>query len=327
MANSLMTPPEIEPNEEIVAVPRKDVELHLDGKDLLGPEQGIFASLKNSVTDVFFPKKLPPLVLESKPVPVIDRMAVKRDPTSTAIATVIHVIVIGLILWFVGRKVVEITAPKPAQIVTLETPIPPPAPVKTLRMGGGGGQKGPAPVSKGTPPKFSPQQILPPMAPPKIQPKLAVDPTIDVDPKLKMTSNLPNIGMPNATNVGVSMGNGNGNGLGSGNGNGMGPGSGGNTGGGVRQIGGAVSAPKIVTQVDAEFSEEARKAKYMGVAIVDVVVDERGLPARVRVVSDPGMGLGEKAIEAVKQYRFKPGLENGKPVKTEVQIQIDFHIY
>jgi protein TonB len=39
------------------------------------------------------------------------------------------------------------------------------------------------------------------------------------------------------------------------------------------------------------------------------------------------MGLGEKAIEAVKQYRFKPGQENGKPVKTEVQIQIDFHIY
>ena len=327
MANSLMIPPEIEPSEEVVAIPRKDVELHLDGKDLLGPEQGIFASLKNSVYDVFFPKKLPPLVLESKPVAVVDRMAVKRDPTSTAIAVVIHAVLIGVILWVVGRKIVEITAPPKANIVSLETPIPPPAPVKTIKMGGGGGQKGPAPVSKGTPPKFSPKQILPPMAPPKIDPKLAVAPTIDVDPHLKMASNMPNIGMPNATNVGVSTGNGNGNGLGSGNGNGMGPGSGGNTGGGIRQIGGSVSAPKIVSQVDAEFSEEARKAKYMGVAIVDVVVDERGIPIRVRVVSDPGMGLGEKAIEAVKQYKFKPGQENGKPVKTEVQIQIDFHIY
>jgi len=325
MANSLISPPEIEPGQETV-VPRRNVELHLAGDDLLGSEQGVFASLGNSIRDVFFPKKLPPLVLESKPVPVIDRMAVKRDPTSTAIAIVLHVVVIGLALWLLARKVVEITALKQAQIVSLETPVPPPAPVKTIRMGGGGGQHGPAPVSKGSPPKFSPVQFVPPKES-VIAPKLAVAPTIDVDPHLKMQTNMPNIGMANAPNVGVSMGNGNGSGLGSGNGNGMGPGSGGNTGGGIRQVGGSVSAPKIVSQVDAEFSEEARKAKYMGVAIVDVVVDERGIPVRVRVVSDPGMGLGEKAIEAVKQYRFKPGMENNKPVKTEVQIQIDFHIY
>ncbi len=322
-----MIAPETEPSEEVVSVPRRDVELHIDGKDLLGPEQGIFASLKNSIYDVFFPKKLPPLVLESKPVAVVDRMAVKRDPTSTAIAIVIHAVIIGLILWVVGRKIVQITAPKPLNVVSLETPVRPPAPVKTIRMGGGGGQKGPAPVSKGSPPKFSPVQITPPIAPPKIEPKLAVAPTIDVDPHLKMQTDMPNIGMANAPKVGVSMGNGNGSGLGSGNGNGMGPGSGGNTGGGIRQIGGSVSAPKVVSQVDAEFTEEARKAKYMGVAIVDVVVDERGMPIRVRVVSDPGMGLGDKAKEAVQQFRFKPGMDNGKPVKTEVQIQVDFHIY
>jgi periplasmic protein TonB len=327
MANSLMIPPEIDPNEEVVAVPRRDVELHIDGGDLLGPEPGIFASLKNSLYDVFFPKKLPPLVLESQPVAVVDRMAVKRDPTSTAIAIVVHAVIIGLILWVVGRKIVEIATPKTANITSLETPVRPPAPVKTIRMGGGGGQKGPAPVSKGSPPKFSPQQITPPIAPPKIDPKLAVAPTIDVDPHLKMQTDMPNIGMANAPKVGVSMGNGNGSGLGSGNGNGMGPGSGGNTGGGIRQIGGSVSAPQIVSKVDAEFSEEARKAKYMGLAIVDVVIDERGMPIRVKVVSDPGMGLGEKAKEAVQQYHFKPGMENGKPVKTEVQIQVDFHIY
>jgi len=327
MANSLLIPPETEPSEEVVAVPRKDVELHIDGKDLLGPEQGIFASLKNSIYDVFFPKKLPPLVLESKPVAVVDPMAVKRDPTSTAIAVVIHAVILGLIVWVVGRKIVEITAPKQLNVVSLETPVRPPAPVKTIRMGGGGGQKGPAPVSKGSPPKFSPVQITPPMAPPKIDPKLAVAPTIDVDPHLKMQTDMPNIGITNAPKVGVSMGNGSGSGLGSGTGNGMGPGSGGNAGDGFRQVGGTVSAPKVVSQVDAEFTEEARKAKYMGVAIVNVDIDERGIPVRVRVVSDPGMGLGEKAREAVMQFRFKPGMENGKPVKTEVQIQVDFHIY
>lgn len=326
MANSLMNAPETEPAEEVI-VPRRNVELHLAGDDLLGSERGVFSSLGNSLRDAFFPKKLPPLVLESQPVAVIDRMAVKRDPTSTAIAVVLHIIVIGLALWLLAKKVVEITAPKPALVTTLETPVHPPAPVKTIRMGGGGGQKGPAPVSKGTPPKFSPQQILPPMAPPKIEPKLAVTPTIDVDPKLKMASNMPNVGMPSASNVGVSMGNGNGNGMGPGNGNGMGPGSGGNTGGGVRQVGGSVSAPKILKEVEAEFSEEARKAKYMGVANVDVIIDERGIPIRVRLVTDPGMGLGEKAVEAMKQYRFTPGTENGKPVKTEVLMVVDFHIY
>ena len=47
-------------------------------------EEGTFGSLLTSVRDVFFPVKLPPLVLESKPIPVIDRMKTRQDPRATA---------------------------------------------------------------------------------------------------------------------------------------------------------------------------------------------------------------------------------------------------
>lgn len=323
MANLLVPPPEIDPGRE-VKLSRPAEELHLGGEGLPGTQQGIFVSLFASVQDAFFPKKLPPLVLESAPVAVVDRMAVKRDPVSTAIAVVLHVLIIGLVAYFITKKVVFVAPVKQAQIVSIEAPPPPPR--GTKMMGGGGGQKGPAPVSKGSPPKFSPVQIAPPKAP-VIQPKLAVAPTIDVDPRLKMQSNLPNIGMANAPNVGVSMGNSNGSGLGSGNGNGMGPGSGGGTGGGPRQIGNGVSEPKIIHQVDAEFSEEARKAKMSGVVTVGFVVDEKGNVIRAHVVRGLGMGLDEKAIEAVQQYKFKPAMENGKPVAVFMNVEINFQIF
>jgi protein TonB len=322
-------PPEIDPREETATrrgTPARGRDLHLGGEDLIVAEQGVFSSFFESLRDLFFPPKLPPLVLESTPIPVPDRMAVKRDPTSTAIAVVLHVLIIGAILFFVGRKVVQIVAPKQAPvIVALDSP-PPVLPPSRKIMGGGGGQKGPAPVSKGNPPKFSPVQIVPP----KVQienPKLAVAPTIDVDPKLKMQTNLPNIGMINAPNVGVSMGNGNGNGLGSGNGNGMGPGSGGGYGGGVRQVGGGVGPPTLIYKVEAEFSEEARKAKVSGNVVVGLVVDEKGNATHVHVVRGLGMGLDEKAVEAVRQFRFKPALENGKPVKVEVNVEVNFQIF
>ena len=264
-------------------------------------------------------------MLESRPVAVVDRMAVKRDPMSIAVAVVLHAAVIGLVIWLLAKGVVAVTAPKNATIVALDAP-PPPAPPKPKLMGGGGGQKGPAPVSKGSPPKFSPNQIVPPkLAVDK--PKLAVMPTIDVDPNLHMQTNMPNIGMANAPNVGVSMGNGNGNGLGSGNGIGLGPGSGGNTGGGVRQVGGGVSAPQLVFKVEAEFSEEARKAKVSGNVVVGLIVDEKGNATHVHVVRGLGMGLDEKAIEAVRQFRFKPAMENGKPVKVEVNVEVNFQIF
>jgi protein TonB len=300
-----------------------------EGPNLSGElrEEGVFASLISSFRDVFFPAKLPPLVLESTPIAVPDRMAVKRSPTSTAIAVGAHVLVILLIAFFIARRVAVVTAPK-LELTTLTAPPPPPVAPKLEKIGGGGGQHDLAPVTAGHLPKLAQEQIVPPKAPPTIPPKLAVEPSVVVQKDLKMADNaLPNMGDPTSTLKGVSMGNGSGSGLGSGKGAGIGPGEGGNVGGGVMHIGGSVKPPSVLTSVDPEFSEEARKAKFSGNVQVYLIVDENGNPSHVRVVRGVGMGLDEKAVEAVRQYKFKPAMQNGKPVKVDLYIEVNFQIF
>jgi protein TonB len=299
--------------------------VHLTGEI---KEEGVLASLVSSFRDVFFPAKLPPLVLESKPIAVPDRMATKRSPTSTAIAVGAHILVFALIAWFIARQVVVKTPPK-VTVASIEAP-PPPPPIapKAEQIGGGGGQHDLAPVSKGRLPDLAQQQIVPPKAPPPVAAKLPIDPTVVVQKDLHMATNdMPNLGMPNSNLHGVSMGNGTGTGIGSGNGNGIGPGSGGNTGGGVFHIGGGVSKPVVLYSVEPEFSEEARKAKFSGNVEVYLWVDENGSPSHIRVVRPIGMGLDEKAIEAVRQYKFKPAMKDGKPVKVDLYIDVNFQIF
>jgi protein TonB len=291
-------------------------------------EEGVFASLISSVRDTFFPEKLPPLVLESKPIYVADPMAnAKMSPKSIATSVAFYAVVILLIALLIKNHV-QIAAPAPKNLITLNAPPPPLPPAKDI-MGGGGGAHDVAPVTQGRLPKFATEQIVPPKAPPTIPPKLAVEPTVVMQPNLKMaTSNLPNLGMPNAPAAAVgSLGTGSGGGIGSGNGNGVGPGSGGNMGGGVYHIGGGVRPPSVLYSVDPEFSEEARKAKFSGNVLVDLIVDENGMPSHVRVARGVGMGLDEKAVEAVRQYKFKPATKDGKPVKVELSIDVNFQIF
>ncbi len=341
MANTLITPPEVDKdalqNVRQTVQPRGSAESRQEYVPNLGEPAALqstnpFQSMIQNVRDAFFPEKLPPLVLESTPIAVADPMAVKRDPVSTGIAVGFHVLAFLLIFWISARAIkIAIAQPKQeVKTVSFDTPPPPPL-IKTPpapQAHGGGGQHDIAPVSHGAPPKFSPVQIVPPSAPPKIPPKLAVAPTIDVDKINQMKSNLPNIGMIAATNPGVSMGNGHGSGLGSGDGNGMGPGSGHGTGGGDYAPGvNGVSYPKLIYQVDPEFSEEARKAKFQGEVIVHLVVDASGHPTRVSVSRPIGMGLDEKAKEAVSQYRFKPAMKDGHPVPVLMDVAVNFQIF
>ncbi len=300
------------------------VETSLTASGMQLEEEGVLHSLWTSVRDVFFPAKLPPLVLESKPIPVIDRMKTKQDPKATASAFAIYGLLILIIAWGVHQKV-HFAAPVKQQDLTTLTP--PPLPQEKTTMGGGGGQKGPTPVAKGALPKFAETQITPPKAPVETKIKMP-DPTIEVQTNLQMANNkMPNLGMPTSNMMGSSMGNGSGTGMGSGNGSGLGPGSGGNYGGGLRRVGGGVSAPVPTYEPEPEFSEEARKAKFMGVVLVGLVVNTQGLPENVHIVRGVGMGLDEKAIEAVKQYKFKPAMEGGKPVPVEVNIEVNFQIF
>ena len=125
---------------------------------------------------------------------------------------------------------------------------------------------------------------------------------------------------------GGGIGSGSGGGVGPGKGGGYGPGEGGGIGGGVYKIGGGVTAPTLISKVEPEYSEEARKAKFQGTVVLYVVVDEKGLPRDLRVVRALGLGLDEKAIEAVKKWRFRPGYLNGKAVAVAATIEVNFRL-
>lgn len=254
----------------------------------------------------------------------------QRSAASLWTAVGVHAAAIAFIAFVVAAKTGIVMAPKPAVPVadlSIAPPPPPPA-LHADKMAGGGGQRDFAPASVGRLPKFSPEQILKPTQAPRIEARLNVEPTVNVQTNLKMAdNNMANLGLPNSTLPGASLGNGTGSGIGSGNGNGVGPGSGGNTGGGVFRVGGSILKPELLSGPDPEFSEEARKAKFSGNVEVYLIVDEQGNPSHVKVARGVGMGLDERAVEAVRQYRFKPATRNGKPVKVELYVDVDFNIY
>ena len=269
-----------------------------------------------------------PAVWSARPFAFAETIATKRSPASLWTAIGLHAVAIGLIAVLIASKV-PMAAPVKQAVISLMTP-PPPPPIapKAKQIGGGGGQHDLGPVTQGHLPKLAQQQIVPPKAPPTIPPKLAVEPSVVVQPDLKLADNkMPDLGMPNSNLKGFSMGNGNGTGIGSGDGSGIGPGSGGNIGGGVYQVGGSVRPPIAIFTPDPEFSEEARKAKFSGNVMVSLIVDPSGKPRNVHVLRGVGMGLDQKAVEAVEQYKFKPAMKDGKPVAVYVNIEVNFQIF
>jgi periplasmic protein TonB len=320
----------------------KEPELHL----LLAPDtfEPLYKSLFRGLDDFFFPKKLPPLKLESKPIPVKDIWGFYNYKKNGALgSTAAHIVVIGLII---GGTIFTWRHPKveakPQTTTALIDPgdFLPLKPSKTQAGGGGGGgDRDVLQASKGKLPKFS---LQPQLAPPEavirnLNPKLAVEPTVIVPPEIKvaMNSNMPNFGDPkssavipsNGTGSGSGIGSGSGGGVGPGNGRGVGPGEEAGMGGGTYRPGHGVTPPRPIYSPDPEFSEEARKAKYQGTCTLMIVVATDGRPTNIRVVNSLGMGLDEKAIETVRTWRFEPGQKDGHPVNVEMAVEVDFHLY
>jgi TonB family protein len=95
----------------------------------------------------------------------------------------------------------------------------------------------------------------------------------------------------------------------------------------LRRIGDEVSAPVLIHSVEPQFSQEARAAKISGNVLVNLVVDQNGIPTNVRIVRGIGHGLDEKSVEAVRKYRFKPSMEHGQPVPVEIDLLVNFQIF
>ena len=334
MANELLTQTEAETRSGAATREGHELDAFL-GKAF--EEKPIWTGLYESIRDVFFPPKLPPLELTSTPIPVPDRMAVKANPWAIGISTTMNLIILLLVLYFVGKKVIETVKPGLLNAVQIGD-FKAPKDLKQAGGGGGGGDHSILQASKGKLPVIEKQPVVPPQVQTFDKPKIPMPAAIDVQKNITLPDNptMPDIGMKTSANVilsngtggGGGIGSGSGGGLGSGNGNGYGPGSGGNTGGGLYQIGGRVSGPVALNQVEAEFSDEARRAKYQGVVLISLIVDANGMPQNPRVLRALGMGLDEKALEAVRKYRFKPAMLDGKtPVPVPITVEVNFRLY
>jgi protein TonB len=312
---------------------------HLDR--LLAPqvETPWFKSLWESVRELVRPTPLPPLQVTSKPVAVKDIWGLYgRKKQSGVYSLAIHVTVVALLFTVLSSKVVQ-QAAKSLATTLIEPDLAPyepkAGPQKASGGGGGGGDRSPLPAAKGRLPKISPRQFTPPMQVlNNLNPKLPMEPTIDAAPPNLPNVNLAQYGNPldkfgppsNGPGSGSGIGSGSGSGIGSGKGAGFGPGEGGGFGGGVFRVGGGVTAPVVLYKTDPEYSEEARKAKYMGTVVLELIVDATGKPRDLKVTRSLGLGLDEKAIEAVEKWKFRPGQKDGKPVATHATIEVNFRL-
>jgi TonB family protein len=337
MANELLSPPETGTESATALGNGHELDAFL-GKAF--EEKPIWTGLYESVRDVFFPVKLPPLELTSTPIPVPDRMKVKANPWAIGISTGLNLAILAVVLFFLGKKIVE-SVTKPPEVTTnidvgnFKFQGPKGA---AAGGGGGGGDHSIIDPTKG----HLPPRVKNPVEPPQVQtvdkPLLPVPAAIDVQKELTLPDNpnLPLVGVTKSANVqlasngqggGTGIGTGYGGGIGSGNGNGLGPGQGGNFGGGLEHVGGGVSAPVPLNSVEAEFSDEARRAKYQGVCLISLIVDTQGNPQNPRVVRTLGMGLDEKALEAVRKYKFKPAMKAGRAVPVMITVEVNFRLY
>ena len=263
----------------------------------------------------------------------------KGDPTSKFVSFIVHAVAIGGILWLAmaHHSVVKVdnSAVTPLKI-TLYDP-PPPKVMQVAKVqggGGGGGEHRMVEPIRGHLPKVARIQTLPPQIARLEQPKLPVEPTMQI--KIPDNTAAPNFGVPQSQQVvlasqgsgsGSGFDRGAGGGIGMGHGLGVGAGSGGGYGGGIMSVGGGVSAPVVIHSVMPEFTESARNADYQGTVSVQLIVDPQGNPQNVHVVRHLGMGLDDKAVQAVRQYRFHPAMYQGHPVAVQMIIDVDFRLH
>jgi len=343
MGYAALKSPGYQSEEEEATLPAKGG-LHLCSRPFVFgeavPYGGVLTSLWANVHDALFPARQPPLRLTSRPVHVDDPMAVKRSPASSMMAFCLHGLVVALLLW-----VSLMPHPQPVvkkmhiTRITFQPyvpPVTPPAP-RTMGGGGGGGRHRIIEPSKGQLPPVQRLRVLAPQIIRVDHPLLPEQAAIVMPKTLKMpTTPMPSVGMPQSPQVAMAsqgegsnggFGSASGGGIGSGIGAGLGPGSGSGYGGGVMSVGGGVTAPEVIHQVDPDFTQEARAARLQGEVAIQLIVDTAGNPEDLQVVRHLGMGLDQKALDAVRQYRFRPAMYHGRPVPVRLVVEVNFRLF
>jgi periplasmic protein TonB len=215
--------------------------------------------------------------------------------------------------------------------------------------GGGGGllQKAPPPkamreghhaISSPLPQRIEPKPVVPAPKPPEPRPeplKAEQLPAVVAPILTAPADTRSRIGVLTATTAdneshgpgaGGGTGTGRGTGLGEGDGSGIGPGSGGGTGGGPYRPGSGIEPPRLLREVKADYTEDARRRGIGGEVVLEIVVRRDGTVGDMRVLQGLGGGLDDRALQAVRQWRFTPARRQGAAVDVVVEVAVEFKL-
>jgi TonB family protein len=244
----------------------------------------------------------------------------RKGPVLTSL--LIHAGVVLLLLLLASIPSVRSTIAKlPDRVTPLVAP-------RLQSHDGGGGQRNPLPASRGqAPPRPLTKIFVPPMAERLQNPKLLVQQAMVDAPDFNITA--AETGDPLGKLGPLSGGPGGPYGIGDGPGPGIGSGPGpgqGSRGGAPRQVLAITQFPVLIHSEEPEYSEEARKARHQGTVLLAIDVDANGNVKNVRIVRSLGLGLDEKAEQAVLKWKFRPAMAAGRPVPAPATVSVTFHL-
>ena len=270
----------------------------------------------------------------------------KTRPTTVPliVSTSLHALAVAAILFIaslgfaVADERTEPIKEEPIRLVFLATPGP-------GGGGGGGGLKFKTPPPKAQrkgiekisspiqarplPPPMRPQPEPPnPLESKQLPPVMAPIAPKQAEPQERegVLAKAPEVPPSQGTGAGGGVGSGRGTGIGEGDGAGIGDGSGGGTGGGPYRPGSGVEPPRLLREVKADYTDEARRANIAGEVELEIVVRSNGTVGDVKILRGLPGGLNDRAVQAVRQWRFSPGRMKGVPVDVVVQVGVEFRL-
>lgn len=292
-------------------------------------------------------------LVEGRTLGVSSRQALALAPESAAspgtpllVSTGLHglvaLVVAGIASlgwsWGHAAPLEESVAHEPVRLVYLALPGP--------GGGGGGGgarQKAPAPKAERTgthslssplPERTPPPEPAPPTPEPPTPLEAKVLPPVMAPIAEAASDEKTSEGImkdvpppPDASRgagVGGGAGTGRGTGLGEGDGAGVGDGSGGGMGGGPYRPGSGVEPPRLLREVKATYTDQARRSNITGSVDMEITIRRDGTVSDVRILKGLGGGLNERAVAAVRQWRFAPARMKSTPVDVIVEVSMEF---